>query len=35
MQFDFATTPRVIVRPGALRAPADWVAVLPGRACSW
>lgn len=31
MQFDFATTPRVIVRPGALRAPADWVAVLPGR----
>lgn len=31
MQFDFATTPRVIVRPGALRQPADWAAGLPGR----
>ena len=31
MQFDFATTPRVIVRPGAMAAPADWLAVLPGQ----
>lgn len=31
MQFDFATTPRVIVRPGALAAPADWLAALPGQ----
>jgi alcohol dehydrogenase class IV len=31
MQFDFATTPRVMVRPGALRAPGDWLGGLPGR----
>ncbi|MDP2226892.1 MAG: iron-containing alcohol dehydrogenase [Moraxellaceae bacterium] len=31
MQFDFATTPRVIVRPGAMRQPTDWVASLPGQ----
>ncbi|MCC2638895.1 MAG: Iron-containing alcohol dehydrogenase [Moraxellaceae bacterium] len=31
MQFDFATTPRVIVRPGAMAAPGDWLAGLPGQ----
>lgn len=31
MQFDFATTPRAIVRPGAATAPADWLAGLPGQ----
>lgn len=31
MQFDFATTPRVIVRPGALANPGEWLASLPGR----
>lgn len=31
MQFDFATTPRVIVRPGAMASPGDWLASLPGR----
>jgi alcohol dehydrogenase class IV len=31
MQFDFATTPRVIVRPGAMAAPADWLDAVPGR----
>lgn len=31
MQFDFATTPRVIVRPGAMLAPAEWLAGFPGR----
>jgi alcohol dehydrogenase class IV len=31
MQFDFATTPRVIVRPGAMAAPADWLAAVPGQ----
>lgn len=31
MQFDFATTPRLIVRPGALANPGDWLAGLPGR----
>ena len=31
MQFDFATTPRVIVRPGAMREPDSWLAAVPGR----
>lgn len=31
MQFDFATTPRVIVRPGAMANPGDWLGGLPGR----
>lgn len=31
MQFDFATTPRVIVRPGAMHQPGDWLAGLPGK----
>lgn len=31
MQFDFATTPRVVVRPGAMAAPGDWLAGLPGQ----
>ncbi|MES2917338.1 MAG: iron-containing alcohol dehydrogenase [Pseudomonadota bacterium] len=31
MQFDFATTPRIVVRPGAMAAPADWLAALPGQ----
>lgn len=31
MQFDFATTPRVIVRPGAMHQPDDWLASLPGK----
>ncbi|HEX6590375.1 MAG TPA: iron-containing alcohol dehydrogenase, partial [Moraxellaceae bacterium] len=31
MQFDFATTPRVIVRPGAMLAPGEWLAGFPGR----
>jgi len=31
MQFEFATTPRVILKPGAMRQPADWVGSLPGR----
>jgi len=31
MQFDFATTPRVIVRPGAMHQPGDWLASLPGK----
>lgn len=30
MQFDFATTPRVIVRPGAMHQPGDWLATLAG-----
>ncbi len=31
MQFEFATTPRVILRPGAMARPADWVNSLPGK----
>lgn len=31
MQFEFATTPRVILRPGAMARPADWVSNLPGH----
>ena len=31
MQFEFATTPTVIVRTGAMRQPADWVGRLPGK----
>lgn len=31
MQFEFATTPRVILRPGAMRQPRDWAASLPGK----
>lgn len=31
MQFEFATTPRVILRPGAMRQPQDWAATLPGK----
>ncbi|MDF2445183.1 MAG: Iron-containing alcohol dehydrogenase [Moraxellaceae bacterium] len=31
MQFDFATTPRVIVRPGAMSNPGDWLGGLPGK----
>lgn len=31
MQFDFATTPRVIVRPGAMAQPGDWLAGLRAR----
>ncbi|HET8730181.1 MAG TPA: iron-containing alcohol dehydrogenase [Moraxellaceae bacterium] len=31
MQFEFATTPRVIVRPGVTTGPADWLAGLPGH----
>lgn len=31
MQFDFATTPRVVVRPGALQTPEEWLAAIPGR----
>lgn len=31
MQFEFATTPRVILRPGAMRQPQDWAASLPGK----
>lgn len=31
MQFDFATTPKVIVRPGAMASPGEWLAGLPGR----
>lgn len=31
MQFEFATTPRVILRPGTMRQPRDWAASLPGK----
>lgn len=31
MQFDFATTPRVIIRPGAMHKPGDWLATVPGN----
>lgn len=31
MQFDFATTPRVIVRPGVMLKPEEWLAGFPGR----
>ncbi|MDI1302991.1 MAG: iron-containing alcohol dehydrogenase [bacterium] len=31
MQFDFATTPRVIIRPGAMHQPGDWLASVPGK----
>lgn len=31
MQFDFATTPRVIVRPGVTTGAPDWLAGLPGQ----
>lgn len=31
MQFEFATTPRVILRAGAMRQPAEWAESLPGR----
>lgn len=31
MQFDFATTPRVIVRPGVTTGTPDWLAGLPGQ----
>ena len=31
MQFEFATTPTVIVRAGAMRQPAGWVGRLPGK----
>lgn len=31
MQFEFATTPKVILRAGAMRQPADWAGALPGR----
>ncbi|MFP5429832.1 MAG: iron-containing alcohol dehydrogenase [Gammaproteobacteria bacterium] len=31
MQFEFATTPRVILRPGAMIRPSDWVSSLPGK----
>ena len=31
MQFEFATTPRVILRPGAMARPAEWVNSLPGK----
>lgn len=31
MQFDFATTPRVIVRPGAMQQPGQWLASFPGK----
>lgn len=31
MQFEFATTPRVILRAGAMRQPADWAGTLPGK----
>lgn len=31
MQFDFATTPRVIVRPGAMQQPKEWLADFPGQ----
>jgi alcohol dehydrogenase class IV len=31
MQFDFATTPRVVVRPGAMLKPEEWLAAIPGR----
>lgn len=31
MQFEFATTPRVIVRAGAMRQPAEWITSLPGK----
>jgi len=31
MQFDFATTPRVIVRPGAMLRPQEWLDTVPGR----
>lgn len=31
MQFEFATTPRVILRAGAMRQPAEWAGSLPGR----
>lgn len=31
MQFDFATTPRVLVRPGAMTDPGAWLLSLPGR----
>ncbi|MGH8492126.1 MAG: iron-containing alcohol dehydrogenase [Moraxellaceae bacterium] len=31
MQFDFATTPRVIVRPGAMLQPQEWLDSVPGK----
>jgi alcohol dehydrogenase class IV len=31
MQFDFATTPRVIVRPGAMLQPVEWLSGFPGK----
>lgn len=31
MQFDFATTPRVLVRPGAMLNPAEWLDIVPGK----
>jgi alcohol dehydrogenase class IV len=31
MQFEFATTPRAILRPGAMRQPQDWIGSLPGQ----
>lgn len=31
MQFDFATTPRVIVRPGAMLQPQEWLATVAGK----
>lgn len=31
MQFDFATTPRVIIRPGVMRKPEEWLAGFEGH----
>ncbi len=31
MQFDFATTPRVIVRPGAMQRPREWLETVAGK----
>ena len=31
MQFEFATTPKVILRAGAMRQPTDWAGSLPGK----